>query len=110
MNHDITDLDLKDKKLLFALDFHARDSYSKLAKKTGLSKQGVEYKLNNLIKKGVIKGFTAVINTSKLGYIYCRVSITLQHATKEKQEEIVSWLKRHKLVFWLFQVQGIHEG
>ena len=74
-------LDQKDKKLLYELDFHSRDPYSKLSKRVNLSKQGVEYKINNLIKKGVIKGFYPVINVPKLGFIYCMLFLTLQNTT-----------------------------
>jgi len=102
-------LDLKDKKLLFELDFNARAPYSQLAKAIGLSKQGTEYKVNNLIRKGVINGFYPVINVSKLGYIYCRLLLTLQDATKEKEEEIIAYLREHKKVFWLFSMQGMFD-
>lgn len=99
-------LDQRDKRLIYELDFHSRDPYSKLAKKTGLSKQGAEYKLNNLIKKGVIKGFYPVINVPKLGFIYCRLLLTLQNTTEKDKENIISHLKKDKRVFWLFGMQG----
>ena len=102
-------LDLKDKKILFELDFNARMSYSQLARKVGLSKQGTEYKVKNLIKKGVIKGFYPVINVPKLGYIYCRVFLTLQNLTKKRQNEIIKYLINHKKVFWLFSMQGMFD-
>lgn len=102
-------LDLKDKKILFELDFNARMSYSQLARKVGLSKQGAEYKVKNLLKKNVIKGFYPVINVPKLGYIYCRLLVTLQNITKEKKTEIIDYLKNHKKVFWLFSMQGMFD-
>ena len=102
-------LDLKDKKILFELDFNARMPYSLLAKNVGLSKQGAEYKVNNLIKKGVIEGFYPVINVPKLGYKYCRLLVTLQNMTKEKQQEIVDYLLKHHKVFWLFKMHGVYD-
>lgn len=109
INSEEVSLDLKDKKILFELDFNARIPYSLLAKKVGLSKQGVEYKLNNLIKKEVIKGFYPVVNVTKLGYKYCRLFITLQNTTKEKYEEIVNYLVKHNKVFWLLNMHGIYD-
>jgi len=106
MEEKVVDLDLKDKKLLYELDFNARATYSFLAKKVGLSKQGVEYRINSLIKKGVIKGFYPIIDVPKLGYIYCRLSVTLQNTTKEKKKEIIDYLIKHPKVFWLFDMQG----
>nr|MBA4405288.1 hypothetical protein [Nanoarchaeum sp.] len=102
-------LDLKDKKLLFELDFNARLPYSKLAKKIGLSKQGTEYKLNSLIKRGIITGFYPIINMPKLGYIYCRLLITLQNTTETKEKEIIKYLKNHENVFWLLSMQGPYD-
>ncbi|MEK6834949.1 MAG: Lrp/AsnC family transcriptional regulator [Nanoarchaeota archaeon] len=102
-------LDLKDKKLLYEIDFNSRQSYQQLAKKIGLSKQGVEYKLNNLIKKGVIKGFYPVINVPKLGYLYCRLLVTLQNITLKDREKIINYLINHKKIFWLFYMQGMYD-
>ena len=102
-------LDLKDKKLLFELDFNARLSYSQIAKKIGLSKQGVEYKLNNLIKKGVIKGFYTVVNVPKLGYLYCRTTLTLQNVTPEKENEILEYVIKDPRFFWVFTTQGVYD-
>ncbi len=99
-------LDMKDEKLLFELDFNARAPYSELAKKVGLSKQGTEYKVRNLLKKGVVKGFYPVINVPKLGYFYCRLPLTLQNVNRDKRQEIIKYLIDHPKVFWLFQMQG----
>jgi len=102
-------LDLKDKKLLHLLDFNARLSYSKIAKAIGLSKQGAEYKLKNLIKKGVIKGFYPVINVPKMGYLYCRLALVLKNVIPEKEEEILDYLIKDNRFFWIFTTQGIFD-
>ncbi|MBI2148060.1 Lrp/AsnC family transcriptional regulator [Candidatus Woesearchaeota archaeon] len=102
-------LDLKDKKLLFELDFDARVSYSQLAKKLDLSKQGVEYKLNNLMKRGIIKGFYTVVNVPKLGYLYCRIIITLQNVNPEKENEILDYVIKNPRFFWVFTTQGVYD-
>lgn len=101
--------DLKDKKLLLSLDFNARSSYSELAKLTGLSKQGVEYKLNNLIKKGIIKGFYPVINCPKLGYLYCRLSLVLKNIKPEEEKELLNYLSSSKSTLWVFTTQGVFD-
>ncbi|MEK6893006.1 MAG: Lrp/AsnC family transcriptional regulator [Nanoarchaeota archaeon] len=106
-NFRFESLDLKDKKILFELDFNARMPYSVLGRKVGLSKQGAEYRVQNLIKRGIIKGFYPIVNVPKLGYIYCRLSLTLQNITMEKKKEIVKYLQDNPKVFWLLDVQGI---
>ena len=100
------DLDTKDRKLLFALDFHARDSLLDLGKKVGLSKQGVEYRINNLLQKGTIKQFYPIINMPKLGYIYSRISLIIRDTSKDKYYEILNYFVNHKKVFWLMTLYG----
>lgn len=102
-------LDLKDRKLLFALDFNARATYAELGRQIRLSKQGTEYKLKSLVKRGIIKGFYPVLNIPKLGYKYCRLLMTLQNITREKHHEIIAHLRSHQKVFWLFQMQGPYD-
>ncbi len=109
MQQKVVKLDIRDKKLLYLLDFNARMPYSQLAKHIGLSKQGTEYKVQNLVRKGVIKGFYPVINMPKLGYLYCRLSLVLQHATAQKEQEILEYLIKDNRIFWVFTTQGIFD-
>lgn len=102
-------LDIKDKKFLSELDFNARETYSKLGEKIGLSKQGVEYKLNSLIKNKIILGFYPVINIPKLGYMYCRLAISFKNTNNEKEQEIIEYLKSLNEVFWIITLQGIYD-
>ncbi len=102
-------LDAKDRKLLFELDFHARDDVAKLAKRVGISPQDVEKTIYDLIEKGVIKGFHPVLNIPKLGYLYCRLVITLQNCPKEKEEDITDYLINYPNVFWLWRMQGMYD-
>src|SRR3989344_8896741 len=102
-------LDQKDKKLIYLLDFHARDSYSKLAKQLRMSKQGTEYKVQALIRKGVIKGFYPVINVPKLGYKYCRLSLVLKNVTPAIEQEILDYILKDDRFFWAFTTQGIFD-
>ncbi len=106
---EIVKLDVKDTKILQALDFNGRISYTSLGKKTGISKQMAEYRVQSLMKKGVIKGFYPVIHSQKLGYIYCRLMVTLQNTTREKRNGIVVYLISHSKVFWLIEMQGIYD-
>src|SRR3989344_6493362 len=59
-------LDLKDKKLLWALSQDARLSRSQLAKQLGLSKNAVTYRIERLQREGIIEKFIAIINIGAL--------------------------------------------
>ena len=105
----MTNLDARDRKLLLAIDFHARDSYAHLAKAVGSSKQAVDYKLKRLQKLGVIKGYYALVDTTLLGYFYCRLLVTLQGASDEVINEITKELLKEKRVLWLLTTQGQYD-
>ena len=109
MDNKVIKLDLKDKKILNLLDFDSRKSNSKIAKKVGLSKQGVEYKLNNLLKKGVVEGFYPVINVPKMGYLYCRLALVLQNVDEKIENELMNYVIKSPKIFWVFTTQGIFD-
>lgn len=99
-------LDLKDRKLLYELDCNSRQTIQQLAKKIGLSKDAVKYRINKLTKEGIIKSFNAVIDTGKLGFISFRLFLTFYNLSPAKEEEILNFLLKNKNLVWLVQVQG----
>ena len=90
-------LDLKDRKLLAELDFNARAANSKLAKKVLLTKKGIEYRIKQLEKRGIIRGYYPIINFRKLGFFYCRIFVKLQYVN-EKIKALLESLLRSKAV------------
>ncbi|MFH1409600.1 MAG: Lrp/AsnC family transcriptional regulator [Nanoarchaeota archaeon] len=100
-------LDVKDKKILYELDIDSRQSASQLAKKVGISKQGCTFKINNLVKKGVIKSFIAVINTPLIGHLSFRMYYKLIDITPKEEEEFRNFFINHKDIPWLVGCQGI---
>jgi DNA-binding Lrp family transcriptional regulator len=99
-------LDLKSRKLLYELDTDARQSYNKLAKKVGLSKNAVIYRIKKLRKAGIIKLFHTVVDTGKLGYIGFRLYLRLRNTTPEKEQEIINFMKSKEIVAWLVSIDG----
>ena len=70
-------LDIKDKKILYELDKNAKISASDVAKIVLLSKDAVGYRIKNLEDKGIIRGYRAVVDLTKLGYSLFRVYLKL---------------------------------
>jgi DNA-binding Lrp family transcriptional regulator len=87
----------------------ARQPNSAIAKKIGISKQSVQYRINNLMKKGIVEGFYPIINVPKLGYMYCRISISLKDTTEEDEEKMIKELTADKRCFWIFTIQGMYD-
>ena len=82
-------LDLTDRKIIYTLDFNSRMPLSQLAKKVGISKQVAKYRLENLVKKGIIKGFYTDINASKLGLEIYMVYFKFHKMTPEIEKKFI---------------------
>lgn len=91
----------KDECVLAELDKNARQTDSQIAKKIGLSKQVVNYRINNLIKKGIITDFYTALDVAKLGFNSYYVFLQLENINKEKEEEIIKQLKALDFIGWL---------
>ncbi len=100
-------LNLKDKKLIYELDFNSRQSAAKLGRKIALSKQGVSLKINNLVKKGIIKSFVTVLNTSLLGRISFRIYFKLTNISPEEEEVFKKYLVANKDIPWVVGCEGL---
>jgi len=99
-------IDKLDRKVLYELDNNARQPISRIAKKLGTSKQVIKYRINRLLKMGIIKSFYTVIDHSKLGHFSFRVYIKLRNISPEKQQEMIDYLKSQKDIWWFVTVDG----
>jgi DNA-binding Lrp family transcriptional regulator len=99
-------LDVKNKKILYALDSNCRATLNEIAKNVGLSKQVVDYRLKNLLRNGVIKQFYTVINFSKLGYTQYKLYVKFQNVNVQKEGEIVDYWIKNKNVAWVASCRG----
>ena len=98
-------LDLTDKKILAELDINCRISNSKLAKKVHKSREAVKYRIQQLVKKGIILDFISSINPNKMGYHMFKVYLQLANIPDER-ERFYEFLKTQKSVYWM----GISDG
>ncbi|MBV8046629.1 MAG: Lrp/AsnC family transcriptional regulator, partial [Paludibacterium sp.] len=73
-------MDKFDKKILNALYENARISFAELARRVNLSAPAVADRVEKLERAGVITGYHARINPSKIGYpIQCLIELTVKH-------------------------------
>jgi DNA-binding Lrp family transcriptional regulator len=94
-------LDKKDRSILYQLDLGSRQSFNQIAKKVKLSREVVQYRIKQLEKKGIIKGYQTLIDISKLGYINCRFFIKFQKDTPEEEKQIIEYYKKHPRSWWV---------
>jgi len=106
MEKNAIKLDKKDRKILYYLDLDSRQTLSQLAKKVILSKQVIDYRIKNLVKKGVISQFYTVINISKLGYTHYKLYFKFQNVDLNKEKEISGYWINSKNAIWVVFCRG----
>lgn len=99
-------IDEKDRKILVELDKDARQPDSEIAKKTGTSKQVANYRIQNLIEKGIITNFYTIINTGLLGLTSYYIYLQLEKIDKEKERALLEKIKSLNYVGWLVSGMG----
>jgi len=87
----------KYRKILYELSENARASASEIARKAGVSKDVVNYAINSMIEKKVIKGFVTLVDTERLGFTRYELYIQLKSADKS----IAEYLKNHPMFIWV---------
>lgn len=98
-------LDLKDKKLLYLLLENARLPTGQIAKKIGLSKNAVLYRINRLVERGIIWKFFAIVDLHKVGIYSYDLFIKLK-ATEKQEKEIKEYFSKHPSVVWATSLFG----
>ncbi len=99
-------LDVKDRKILYQLDINSRQSNAEIAKKVGLSKQVVGFRIKRLIDTKIVSGFYTIIDVSKLGFAVHKNFLRLQNMTSEKEKQLIHFLKNHHDVVWVASCDG----
>jgi len=98
-------LDKIDLRLLYELDWNARQSDAELAKKTGRSREAIRYRIAQLEKKGIITGYVTWVNVAKLGYQAYKIYFKIG-GREEEREAFFDAMKSNTSLFWL----GIADG
>ncbi len=99
-------IDEKDRKILEELDYNARQTDSEIAKKVGLSKQVVNYRIKDLIKKGIIMNFYTIVNTGHFGLDSFYVFLQLENINKDQEIALLNKLNSLDFVGWMVSSMG----
>lgn len=106
MGQESVRLDKRNRQILFELDLNARIPLTKLAKKVNLSPQTTRYRIEQLEKRGVIRGYVTFFDVSKFGYLYYRLYIRYENVTIKDEEKIIEYFKNHKNTVWFISASG----
>lgn len=102
-------IDMKDKRILRELFSNGRIHFSKIAKKTGLSKEVVHYRYNNLIKKGLLLGVNTIYDINKIGMQIYLVYARHRGLNAVKEREIIKFLTNHPNIAWIVKCIGNYD-
>jgi len=100
-------LDRMDKEILRNVILRGREGIRALARELGKSPSTVSERLKRLERIGVIRGYTAIIDYSAIGYEVN--AITLIQVEGEKIEEIEEMLAKQPNVRGVFDITGEYD-
>ncbi|MBN2603016.1 MAG: Lrp/AsnC family transcriptional regulator [Candidatus Thermoplasmatota archaeon] len=87
----MNNLDSLDRKLLYELSIDSRQPLAYIGRKIGIPKSVVDYRLNRLIEKGIVKQFNVYVDHNKLGYRQIKIFYKYQYINPQKQMEIIDY-------------------
>jgi Lrp/AsnC family transcriptional regulator for asnA, asnC and gidA len=105
----VKELDSVDHKLLYHLFLNSRQSLSSIGRKINLHKSVVEYRLKRLIENNIILNFYTMVDFYKLGYTIYRLYFIFQHASPEKEREIIQYFINYKNTWTTASIKGRYD-
>jgi len=100
-------LDEIDKKILNLLQEDSRLSFTDIAKRLRIPQSTARFKVLNLISRGYVKRFTAIVDHEKVGYPYA--IIMMLTADLNKVDDIINKFTEMEEVQHVFQTTGKHD-
>lgn len=99
------EIDDLDRKVLFELDKNCRISTSELGELLNKSRQTIEYRIKRLQESGVLLGFNAVFNSSKMGLNLYKFQLKIRNFEEDKAS-LLKHLRNLGKVYWIGQSSG----
>lgn len=99
-------LDEKSRKILVQLDQNARQTDAGMAKAVGLSKQVVNYRIQQLHKAGIVTSIYTIVNVGKLGLDSYYLFFQLENINKKQEEELLKKISVLDYIGWLVSGTG----
>jgi len=98
-------MDKIDKKIIAELLKNSRSHYSRIGKAVGISRENVYYRIQSLVRKGIVKGFVSNIDYRRMGFE--RYVVFLQAGLDTESEELlINYLKSEEFVSWIGLLSG----
>lgn len=103
-------LDAKDKSVLKDILMHPRDSIADVARRIGVQRDTVTYRMNRFEKSGLIEKYHVIVNPEVLGHPYfvlVLIAITPSHSDISKK--FVDELRKHPHITQISRLIGSYD-
>ena len=98
-------MDVKDQKIVSLLIDNSRTSFTQLAKKVGVSKEVLNYRIKRL-EKGIIRSYYTILNNEALGFKRYLFFIQLKQISPREEDKFLDYLASHPYVTYLGPIIG----
>jgi DNA-binding Lrp family transcriptional regulator len=105
LTEEFDDVDIR---ILSVLQEDCRLSFNKISKKTGISVGTAFNRVRSLEKKGILKGYTAIIDSGKLGYSL--TAIIMVQAEGTYLTEIENEIAKSANVISVYDITGDYDA
>lgn len=102
-------LDDYDRVILHQLDKNARQTYLQIGDEVDLTKNVVAYRIKRMIKKGIIRKYSILINPFKLGFESYRIYLSYQYTTPLIEQRIINHFSDDPLNWWTISSEGRYD-
>ncbi|HIH31795.1 TPA: Lrp/AsnC family transcriptional regulator [Candidatus Woesearchaeota archaeon] len=103
-------IDKKDIEIIKILEEDSRMSILELGRKVKLSHETVRYRINKLVKKGIIEKFTVSVNKNKLGFnIYAVIMISTWNYTQKEWGDFLKYLMDYPNIIAIEKITGNYD-
>ncbi|MFW6014751.1 MAG: Lrp/AsnC family transcriptional regulator [Candidatus Nanoarchaeia archaeon] len=103
------DFDKTDLKILQMLSQDARINSVKIANTIRMSPRSIIYRIRKLEKKGVVKGYRAILDLKHIGYNSNLLLIKYHNISAKTEKELITYLKLQPNVVSYIKVLGNHD-
>ncbi len=94
-------LDVYDRRILEVLIENSEEQISAIAKKIRLRRENVNYRINRMVKSGLIKEFNTILNERALELSHYVVFVELIKLEEKTELEIIDYLRNSSFVSWI---------
>ncbi len=99
---EIIELSNEELKILEAIGSNCRETIPNLSQKLNLTPRIIRYAIKQLEKKKIISGYKLAIDYQKINYLFFKLFINLQSASKERINSFKEYCKQHpNFTYWV---------